>query len=305
MAAYEPNPLNDTQPEDDVFASTAAAEFRALKTVIAAYAAGINYLGEWSAQVGACPKGAFVTHNDAMWMAKVLLANIATVEPSDVNSATWFKFVQLTPGGYVAKTGNSGSAAMPSGTTAQRDVAPAVGYARWNSTLGTNETWNGTDWVPDGWVALGSVSTASGTGGIIGGIPPWITELKLVLKGVSGSTTGSWTRVRLGTALGMVTTGYVSTRWFGNTGSASVGGTSTAGFDIHTETTLVARGALHLHKLPGTETWVAYGMFGDSGAPGAGLTGGEVTLPQALTQVEVLVAIGAFDAGSVVLFGKR
>lgn len=47
---------------------------------------------------------------------------------------------------FVPRTSTTGSAIMPSGTTAQRDGAPGTGYQRWNTTLGYAEEWNGTVW---------------------------------------------------------------------------------------------------------------------------------------------------------------
>lgn len=45
------------------------------------------------------------------------------------------------------KTSATGSATLPVGTTAQRDVSPAVGYIRYNTDLGSYEAYNGTTWV--------------------------------------------------------------------------------------------------------------------------------------------------------------
>ena len=49
----------------------------------------------------------------------------------------------------VEKTSGTGSARLPSGTTAQRDVSPQKGWTRYNSTLDILEYWNGTIWVAD------------------------------------------------------------------------------------------------------------------------------------------------------------
>jgi len=46
----------------------------------------------------------------------------------------------------VFKTGDNGSAKMPSGTTAQRDVAPLAGYMRHNTSFGRAEEYDGTSW---------------------------------------------------------------------------------------------------------------------------------------------------------------
>jgi len=48
--------------------------------------------------------------------------------------------------GNVPMTAATGSAVIPNGTTAQRDVAPSVGYQRYNSTLAVNEYWGGSAW---------------------------------------------------------------------------------------------------------------------------------------------------------------
>jgi hypothetical protein len=50
----------------------------------------------------------------------------------------------------VEQTSTTGSAGLPAGTTAQRDGSPAVGYSRFNTTTGKNETWSGTAWVAGG-----------------------------------------------------------------------------------------------------------------------------------------------------------
>ena len=44
-------------------------------------------------------------------------------------------------------TSATGSVKVPAGTTAQRDGTPAVGYFRFNTTLGFPEYWNGSAWV--------------------------------------------------------------------------------------------------------------------------------------------------------------
>lgn len=54
------------------------------------------------------------------------------------------------------RTSTTGSAVLPSGTTAERDGSPAVGYFRFNSTLGVFEGYNGTAW--------GGVGGATGGG---------------------------------------------------------------------------------------------------------------------------------------------
>jgi hypothetical protein len=45
------------------------------------------------------------------------------------------------------RTSNVGSAVLPTGTTAQRDVVPQTGYLRFNTTLNDLELYRGTDWL--------------------------------------------------------------------------------------------------------------------------------------------------------------
>lgn len=48
--------------------------------------------------------------------------------------------------GVVRTSGTTGSAKLPVGTTAERDISPALGFTRINSTLSTVEWWTGTVW---------------------------------------------------------------------------------------------------------------------------------------------------------------
>ena len=45
------------------------------------------------------------------------------------------------------KTSATGATIVPVGTTAQRDVSPAVGYVRYNTDLGSYEAYTGTTWL--------------------------------------------------------------------------------------------------------------------------------------------------------------
>lgn len=56
----------------------------------------------------------------------------------------------------IARTSATGSAVMPSGTTAQRDGSPAKGYLRANSDLTRVEWYNGTAWAGIGGGATGA-----------------------------------------------------------------------------------------------------------------------------------------------------
>jgi len=54
--------------------------------------------------------------------------------------------VQTQLNARVTKTSSTGSAVMPAGNTAQRDGSPSAGYLRFNSTLGSFEGYDGSDW---------------------------------------------------------------------------------------------------------------------------------------------------------------
>ena len=44
------------------------------------------------------------------------------------------------------ESGNTASAKIPSGTTAQRDGSPSAGYFRWNTTESQAEIYTGSEW---------------------------------------------------------------------------------------------------------------------------------------------------------------
>ena len=60
----------------------------------------------------------------------------------------------------VAKTSNTGSAQLPSGTTAERDATPATGSTRFNTDTGKPEAYNGSTWGPMGGGATGGSGDA-------------------------------------------------------------------------------------------------------------------------------------------------
>lgn len=62
-------------------------------------------------------------------------------------------------GSGVARTSATGSAVMPTGTTAQRDVSPVMGYLRYNSTLTAFEGYSGSVWSA---IAGGGATGAGG-----------------------------------------------------------------------------------------------------------------------------------------------
>lgn len=96
--------------------------------------AGSSYTGSAAVSVSidtsvvATLTGAQVLTNKTLNLA----SNTLTGTMTQFNTA-------LTDGDFVFSTGATGSALIPSGTTAQRDVSPVNGYMRYNSTLGDME----------------------------------------------------------------------------------------------------------------------------------------------------------------------
>lgn len=62
---------------------------------------------------------------------------------------------------FTLRTSSTGSSVLPSGTTAQRDGAPAAGYTRFNTDLTKAEIYNGTAWGSVGGGATGGGTDAA------------------------------------------------------------------------------------------------------------------------------------------------
>jgi len=147
---------------------------------------GFVLKGDWSA--GTYKNLDIVFHTGATWGCQVL----TTTEEPGVGS-DWVKLLEesslindnsvtlLTTwssskidtdlGTKVARTSSTGSAALPSGTDAQRDVSPVAGYTRHNATGGVLETYL-TSWQK---VFTASDATTAATAD------------KLVMRGATGT----------------------------------------------------------------------------------------------------------------------
>jgi len=75
-----------------------------------------------------------------------------------VYSGSAWANVALDSATVVSKTSATGSAELPSGTTAQRDGTPSAGYLRWNTTDTSAEVYDGSAWAAVG----GGNSTTEG-----------------------------------------------------------------------------------------------------------------------------------------------
>ena len=83
-----------------------------------------------------------VTPIVAEWLNEVNTAVFTTIPTiqsaiTAINTALTFK---------VDKTSNTGSAVIPTGTTAERDGTPLTGYFRYNTSFNMPESWTGTAW---------------------------------------------------------------------------------------------------------------------------------------------------------------
>ena len=106
----------------------------------------------------------FTETNDltaAVTWANVPDANITQSSVTQHQAALSITESQISDlGTYVVETSATGSAEIPSGTTAQRDVTPAAGYLRFNTTDSSFEGYDGSAWG-----AIGGGGGATGGGG--------------------------------------------------------------------------------------------------------------------------------------------
>lgn len=197
----------------------------------------------------------------------------------------------------VGITASTGSAKMPTGTTAQRDGSPSAGWTRFNSTLSVNETYDGTGWVQEKQQASAVVATTSGTSHSFTGIPAYATRVELHLDAVS--TTGTQNMlVQVGTSAGLVVTGYAESASY-DIFAGTFSGAVTAGFPVPmSAATATMRGTVTLFRKPGTNRWECQGLTSRS-AGGLCWTTGYIDLPGTLDRI-ALSRAGAdtFDAGA-------
>ena len=101
--------------------------------VIGSAGAALDTLGELATALG----------NDANFASTVTNSLASKANTSTVNTALALKSDISTT---VTKDSSTGAAILPVGTTAQRPASPTVGMARWNSTIGAMEYYNGSSW---------------------------------------------------------------------------------------------------------------------------------------------------------------
>jgi len=155
-------------------------------------------------------------------------------------------------------------------------------------------------------LTLATAVTASGTSVDFTGIPSWVKRITVVFSGVSTNGTNIIV-IKLGTAAGIESSGYVVSRAMINSSDAAdgLGAPETeyfiAGTGVSALATDTSRGALTINKITGN-TWVATGIFFINGTTLRMLyTAGDKTLAGDLTQVRVTTEAGlnTFDAGTI------
>lgn len=130
-------------------AETAQAAAEAAQAAAEAALASFNatYLGAQASDPSVDNEGDPVTAGD--WYFNTT-SNISRI----YDGSAWAN-VTVSAATVVAKTGNTGSAVMPAGSTAQRDGSPSAGYLRFNSDDGSFEGYNGSAWGAIGGGATG------------------------------------------------------------------------------------------------------------------------------------------------------
>lgn len=110
MATYFPNPHDASEPVALRFVESAAAEFRALKALVATLSATVTYAGAWSTLTGSLPAGRTVTHTDTVWFSLTAIADVTLSEPTSINT-DWLDL------GNVRRSGDtmSGPLLVPAG----------------------------------------------------------------------------------------------------------------------------------------------------------------------------------------------
>ncbi|QKC90005.1 hypothetical protein EB230_17515 [Mesorhizobium sp. NZP2234] len=158
-------------------------------------------------------------------------------------------------------------------------------------------------WGPGRTVAT-AVATTSGVAIDFTGIPSWASIIHVAYAGVSGSGT-SMLLLRLGTASGVETTGYVGASVYAaGTGASSVGTNPTSGFALtgNAVASEANSGVVTLTLLDAaTNQWACGISFANNSVAYSGGGGGHKTLAGALDRVRLTTLNGTdtFDAGKI------
>jgi len=145
-----------------------------------------------------------------------------------------------------------------------------------------------------------AIASTSGTAIDFTAIPSWARRVTLILLSVSTNNVSIVT-VRLGTSGGFETSGYVGVSSQVLDAAAGNADAFTTGFEVRSSNASSVRsGSMTFCKIDGN-SWVASGVFGQTGISTTAQTGGYINLPSTLTQLRVTTVNGtdAFDAGKI------
>ncbi len=212
-------------------------------------------------------------------------ASQASAAASSASSASSSASAAATSATQAANSAASLAIPSPTGSDGKALVASGSSY-NWASTVNIGTT----------------VNTTSGTSFDFSGIPSWVNEVTVMLKGVS--TNGS-SLIQIQAGSGSVdTTGYACAAAFiTNSGAAG------------TEASIRTTGVPVMSSLAASETWTAIVTFRHMGgniwsisggttrtsAPGVGICGGDKSFSAALDRIRVTTVNGTdvFDAGKI------
>jgi hypothetical protein len=207
-----------------------------------------------------------------------------TGTPTNGQIATWTGSTSIQ-GTTILPTANGGTGASLSPTTAGNTIF---------STDGTN--WSSTAKIVRGT----SVASTSGTAIDFTSIPSWVKRITIMLQGVS-TNGSSIVQIQIGSG-SFTTTGYLGTGFIAADASTPLvvnmsSGFLTSGFSA---ATYVRQGGITLANLTGN-TWVAFGIVGQSESTRINMTGGSLALSGTLDRVRLTTVNGTdtFDAGNV------
>lgn len=143
-------------------------------------------------------------------------------------------------------------------------------------------------------------TTPAGDTLILSDLPPTVTEIEIIIKGVKNVINALILGVRLGTAGGIVTTGYTTTVFEAD--SSPIADTSTGRLRITGNSSNVVgnTGVMRLAKAAGN-SWVSTTSMAQDGNNRAWLAAGGIELGALITQVQFLNSTSTnFNAGTVI-----
>lgn len=226
---------------------------------------------------------------DSAAIKKDTVQGILDLVPAVANNAiTLAKMASGTDGNIISYDASGDPVAIATGSDGQVLTSTGAGSPPAFEALPTTGT------------TAGSVTaTTSGTSVTFDSIPTGTKRIDLILSGVSDDGTAEF-KVQIGDAGGFETSGYVGSSARLEAGSQGVS-TATDSYIIQmSQSGSLLHGVMSLFLVDATNhDWVNSHSFAKSGTATGIHGGGTKSLSAELTQVKLLIASGAFDAGEV------